>query len=194
MIGLVLILACSGPLLLCAGGVVAALWLLHGGTPEGMRVGGIVMSMTFLLAAPIASGVAVQTLMRWSLPDERTFTLSLLAALGTLLYVLCAPEGLQLIVGVWNGALPTMSALLGGITKLTWIAGLSVCIVMGGALLCEVPFRIVAATCGMKGLGTSADSFRWLLSLVVLVVGWSLVDEAIAGTARDIAHTLMGKR
>jgi uncharacterized membrane protein (UPF0136 family) len=150
--------------------------------------------MTFLLAPSLASGVAVQTLMRWSLPEEKAPALSLLATLGTLLCVISAPDSLHLLMGAWSGMVPSVATLIGSITKLIWIAGLSVCVVMGGVLLCEVPFRIVAATGGIKGLGTGADSVRWVLSVMVLVLGWSLIDEEIAGTARQIVTMLMGVR
>lgn len=191
---LIFVLACGGPLLVCVLGVIAAGWLLNGGALASPYLGGWMVASALVLAAPLASGAAVHTLMRWSMKDENSYSLALLAALITFLGVLCSADGLHSIFGAFRGDLPSVATLLGGMRQLTWVSALSVCVVMGGVLLCEVPFRIVAATCGVREFGTAADSVRWVLSLLVLVCGWSLIDEEIAGTAQQIVSTILVRR
>ena len=208
-------LSCCAPLGVCAACVMAAFWLLNvvqGGT---VTYGGMILASTALLAAPLASAAAVQTLSRWSLREGDVFgrasaggqsgslpdsarTLALLAALVTFLGLLCSRDAVNVLVMFSRGDLPSAATVVSGVEHLTWFAGGGVGVAMGGVLLCEFPARVVAAICGVRSPGGSStgagvDSLRWILSVLVLVIGWSLLDEAVMEAARGMALAFLGR-
>ena len=200
MIFLVLILSILGPLALsCISVALVYSLIVGGGTTTAHSIGILSLATMLLIPAPIASGASVSILYRWCFAEGSARSAALLATLATLLAMICNPLVLSLVhraeERVVHGASYVNRAdlvdLLRLTQELTVVCAMTVVIVMLAVLLFELPLRWITA--GLKSVEYAGvlKTLRCVLSITLIVSGWSFIAEGLAGRVATVVIEMM---
>jgi len=195
-VALILGLVTCGPLLLV--GVCITLSFAAGTTLQILPMCGFLLT---ILVAPVAAGLGVSLLYRWSLPRACPRTAVLGSSVAVMALLVSSPESLTTVAHCAEIMLnpgeahvahaPSGAQVIDALRHATFIVAFSVSIIMMAVLLIEIPFRLVTSRLRGHYDDGVVRSVRCFLSLFLVQCAWVVIEDGASIRLRELVSSFM---
>lgn len=183
-----LLLLCFGPLLITVVVVVGAFGVF---APEGEAVQRSVLAGSLIAFPALSSAAAAGVLCRWCFPHGDWRGAGLACSQVAILGLLASPEYLSLVAFGRVAGSP-VEIVIKAARELSFGLGLALVAVMGIVVLIELPIRLAVSSLNRGQDAGFAHSMRCAVSLLVVSMGWLLLEESAVERIRNLILAVRG--